>query len=53
VAKGSSTSLTFEIAPEQLELVGIAGTRAPHPGTHTLEFTNGVAAMATAQVTVE
>ena len=53
MAKGSSTSLTFEIAPEQLELVGIAGTRAPHPGTYTLEFTNGVAAMATAQVTVE
>lgn len=53
VAKGDVASVHFEVQSEQLDLVGVDGARAPHKGTYTLVFTNGVDAHASVDVTVE
>jgi beta-glucosidase len=52
VAAGASTSVTFTVTAKQLELAGIDGSRAPHPGKYTLEFTNGAGTTTTANVTI-
>ena len=53
VAKGSATTVRFEVQSEQLDLVSVDGVRAPHKGTYTLLFTNGVDAHASVDVVVE
>ena len=53
VAKGEAATVRFEIRSEQLDLVDVDGVRAPHNGTYTLLFTNGVDAEASVEVTVE
>lgn len=53
VAKGGATTVHFEVQSEQLDLVGVDGVRAPHKGSYTLLFTNGVDAHTSVVVTVE
>ena len=53
VVKGSATTVRFEVQSEQLDLVSADGVRAPHKGTYTLLFTNGVDANAAVDVVVE
>jgi hypothetical protein len=52
VAAGASASVSFTVTSKQLELAGIDGSRASHPGKYTLEFTNGVGTNATADITI-
>ena len=52
VGAGATTSVTFAVTATQLELVGLDGSREVHPGTYTLQFTNGAGASAAANMTV-